>query len=64
MVKIGNMKIRFEKLEGAFTRIESTDLDEMKKYAQENNLTYVDGYKVKRGDKLVYVADYKKPEKK
>lgn len=64
MKKIGSMKIRFENLEGVFTHIESFDLDEMKKYAEENNLTYVEGYTVKKNGKTCYVADYQKPEKK
>jgi len=64
MKKIGTMKIRFENLEGVFTHIEGFDLNEMKKYAEENNLTYVDGYTTTKHGKTCYVADYQKPEKK
>ena len=64
MKKIGNMKIRFENLEGVFTHIEGPDLEEIKKYAEENNLTYIDGFKTTKACKTWYVTDYQKPEKK
>lgn len=59
--QVGSMKIRFENLKGVLTQISGPDLDEIKKYANENNLTYVDSIITNVGEKTIYRLDFKKP---
>lgn len=58
---VGTMKIRFENLKGVLTQISGPDLDEIKAYANEHNLTYVDGIITNVGEKTIYRLDFKKP---